>query len=161
MSGIVISVGMADYKTARSPDLLLTAGLGSCIGICIHDPYLKVGGMAHIMLPTANGSLGGNPAKYADTALELLLNEISKMGAITSRLRAKIAGGAQMFSFPGKPPVLKIGDRNAEAVEMELKKHRIPLLVTDVGGSFGRTIHFDVGSGELRIRTINHGEKVV
>jgi len=160
MSGI-ITVGMADYKTARSPDLLLTAGLGSCIGICIHDPFLKVGGMAHIMLPTAGGSLGGNPAKYVDTAMELLLNEIVGMGANKSRLRAKIAGGAQMFSFPGKPQILKIGDRNAEAVQQELKKYGIPLLISDVGGSFGRTIHFDVGTGALRIRTINHGEKVV
>ena len=157
----VISVGMADYKTARAPDLLMTAGLGSCIGICIHDPFLKVGGLAHIMLPTASGSLGGNPAKYADTGLELLLQEISGMGANQSRLRAKIAGGAQMFSFPGRPPVLKIGDRNAETVVQELKKHRIPLLAIEVGGSFGRTIHFDVGTGQLRIRTINHGEKVV
>ncbi|EHQ91596.1 chemotaxis protein CheD [Desulfosporosinus youngiae] len=157
----VITVGMADFKTAASPDLLLTAGLGSCIGICIHDPFLKVGGMAHIMLPTANGSMGGNPAKYADTALELLLKAIIGMGANKTRLKAKMAGGAQMFSFPGKPPVLKIGDRNAEAVEQELKRYGIPLLAADVGGSFGRTIHFDVGTGELRIRTINHGEKVV
>ena len=160
MNGL-ISVGMADFKTARSPDILLTAGLGSCIGICIHDPFLKVGGMAHIMLPSASGSLGGNPAKYADTALVLLLKEIAGMGANNSRLRAKIAGGAQMFSFPGKPPVLKIGERNAEAVEQELKKNGIPLMIADVGGSFGRTIHFDVGTGELRIRTINHGEKVI
>ncbi|SDG15738.1 chemotaxis protein CheD [Desulfosporosinus hippei] len=157
----VITVGMADFKTAVAPILLLTAGLGSCIGICVHDPLLKVGGMAHIMLPTANGSLGGNPAKYADTALELLVRDIMSMGASKSRLRAKMAGGAQMFSFPGKPPVLKIGDRNAEAVEQELKRHGIPLLVADVGGSFGRTIHFNVGTGDLHIRTINHGEKVV
>lgn len=160
MSG-VITVGMADYKTARSPDLLLTAGLGSCIGICIHDPYLKVGGMAHIMLPTAGERLGGNPAKYADSALELLIVDILSMGANRSRLRAKIAGGAQMFSFPGKPPVLKIGDRNAEAVQDGLKKSGIPLLIADVGGSFGRTIHFDVGTGDLRVRTINFGEKVI
>ena len=157
----VISVGMADFKTAKTPDILLTAGLGSCIGICIHDPILKVGGMAHIMLPTASGSLGGNPAKYADTALGLLLKEIFSMGANTSRLRAKMAGGAQMFSFPGKPPVLKIGERNAEAVEQELKKNGIPLLIADVGGNFGRTIHFDVGTGQLHIRTINQGEKVI
>lgn len=158
---VVISVGMADYKTARAPEILLTAGLGSCIGICIRDPFLKVGGMAHIMLPTASKSLGGNLAKYADTALELLLKEIAAMGANKGRLKAKIAGGAQMFSFPGKPPVLKIGERNAEAVKEELRKHGIPLLVEDVGGSFGRTIYFDVGTGELRIRTINHGEKVI
>lgn len=158
---VVINVGMADYKTARTPDILMTAGLGSCIGVCIHDPVLKVGGLAHIMLPTANGSTAGNLYKYADTAIEIMLREILDLGAAKARLRAKMAGGAQMFSFPGKPPVLKIGDRNAEAVESELKRFGVPLLVTDVGGSFGRTIHFNVGTGSLRVRTINHGEKVI
>lgn len=158
---MVINVGMADYKTAHTPDILMTAGLGSCIGICIHDPVLKVGGMAHIMLPTSNGSTGGNLYKYADTALEIMLAEILNLGANKARLRAKMAGGAQMFSFPGKPPVLKIGDRNAEAVEQELKRFGVPLLVADVGGNFGRTIHFDVGTGNLKVRTINHGEKVI
>ena len=157
----VINVGMADLKTAKIPDILMTAGLGSCIGICIHDPIQKVGGMAHIMLPTANGNFGGNPAKYADSAVEILIENIIRLGAAKSRLRAKIAGGAQMFSFPGKPPVLKIGDRNAEAVSEELKRLGIPLIVSDVGGSFGRTIHFNVGTGELKVRTINHGEKVI
>lgn len=157
----VITVGMADYKTSKIPDILMTAGLGSCIGICISDPVEKVGGMAHIMLPTSNGHPGVNPAKYADTAVELMIQDILRLGAKKMRLRAKIAGGAQMFSFPGKTNVLKIGDRNAEAVEVELKRLGIPLLVADVGGSFGRTIHFDVGTGDLKIRTINHGEKVI
>ena len=157
----VINVGMADYKTARTPDILMTAGLGSCIGVCIHDPLAKVGGLAHIMLPTANGNVNGNPYKYADTAIELMLRDILSLGASRGRLKAKMAGGSQMFSFPGKQQILRIGDRNAEAVEQELKRMGIPLLVADVGGSFGRTIHFDVGTGELRVRTINHGEKVI
>lgn len=157
----VITVGMADYKTSKTPDILMTAGLGSCIGICIYDPVEKVGGMAHIMLPSANGNQGTNQAKYADTAVELLIQDILRLGAHKIRLRAKIAGGAQMFSFPGKPNVLRIGDRNAEAVGAELKRFGIPLLVADVGGSFGRTIHFDVGTGDLKVRTINHGEKVI
>ncbi|AHF07769.1 chemotaxis protein CheD [Desulfitobacterium metallireducens] len=157
----VITVGMADYKTSKTPDILMTAGLGSCIGICVHDPVEKVGGMAHIMLPTSSGHAGVNLAKYADTAVELMIQDILRLGAKKMRLRAKIAGGAQMFSFPGKTTVLKIGDRNAEAVEAELKRLGIPLLVADVGGSFGRTIHFDVGTGELKVRTINHGEKVI
>lgn len=157
----IITVGMADFKTSKAPDILMTAGLGSCIGICIHDPFEKVGGMAHIMLPSANGNLSVNQAKYADTAVELLINDILRLGASKIRLRAKIAGGAQMFSFPGKTNVLKIGDRNSEAVEAELKRFGIPLIIADVGGSFGRTIHFDVASGDLRVRTINHGEKVI
>lgn len=157
----VINVGMADLKTTKTPNILMTAGLGSCIGICIHDPILKVGGMAHIMLPTANGHNAENPAKYADSAMEILIADILRLGAQKSRLRAKIAGGAQMFSFPGKPPVLKIGDRNAEAVTEGLARIGIPLIISDVGGSFGRTIHYDVGTGDLKIRTINHGEKVI
>jgi chemotaxis protein CheD len=158
---IVINVGMADYKIAKNPDLLMTAGLGSCIGICLFDTVLKVGGMAHIMLPSANGSKTGNLAKYADTALDLLLKEIFHFGGNKLRLRAKLAGGAQMFSFPGKQTVLNIGQRNAQAVEKELKRLSIPILATDVGGSFGRTIHFAVGTGDLHIRTINQGEKVI
>jgi chemotaxis protein CheD len=72
-----------------------------------------------------------------------------------------MAGGAQMFSFSGKTTLLKIGERNAQAVEQELKKAGIPLLALDVGGNFGRTIHFNIKTGELNIRTINHGEKVI
>lgn len=160
MSNTII-VGMADYKVGRSPDRLMTAGLGSCIGVCIYDIQTQIGGMAHIMLPNSKESMKGNPAKYADSCLEMMLEELSKLGVMRSRLKAKMAGGSQMFSFAGKAPLLKIGERNAEAVEQELKKAKIPLLAYDVGGNFGRTIHFDIQSGDLHIRTINHGEKVI
>lgn len=160
MSNTII-VGMADYKTGKTPDKLMTAGLGSCIGVCIFDPGSQIGGMAHIMLPSFKESMKGNPAKYADTCMEMLLSELYKIGVAKSRLRAKMAGGAQMFSFAGKTPLLKIGERNAEAVEQELKKLAIPLLAYDVGGTFGRTINFDLKTGDLHIRTINHGEKVI
>lgn len=161
MSNNTIIVGMADYKVGRSPDKLMTAGLGSCIGICIYDVQSQLGGMAHIMLPNSKESLKGNPAKYADSCLEMMLDELYKLGVMKARLKAKMAGGAQMFSFAGKAPLLKIGERNAEAVEQELKKMGIPLLAYDVGGNFGRTINFDIKTGDLHIRTINHGEKVI
>ncbi|MDR3288284.1 MAG: chemotaxis protein CheD [Peptococcaceae bacterium] len=160
MNGIVM-VGMADVKTAQGEDILMTPGLGSCIGICIFDSVKKVGGMAHIMLPTAIGHAEGNPAKYADTGTNLLVEGVLALGGVKSRLKAKIAGGAQMFTFADKPQILKIGDRNAEAVKRELKKLGIPLLVADVGGNYGRTIHFSVNTGNLKVRTINHGEKVI
>ncbi|MCM1567365.1 MAG: chemotaxis protein CheD [Dehalobacter sp.] len=157
----MIVVGMADYKVGRAPDKLMTAGLGSCIGICVYDPSTQIGGMAHIMLPSSLESLQGNPAKYADTCLAMMLEEMVKLGVMRSRLKAKMAGGSQMFSFGNKAPLLKIGERNAQAVEQELKKVGVPLLVYDVGGSFGRTITFDIQSGDLHVRTINHGEKVI
>jgi chemotaxis protein CheD len=90
-----------------------------------------------------------------------MLDDLYQLGVSRMRLKAKMAGGAQMFSFAGKTPLLKIGERNAEAVEQELKKARIPLLAYDVGGTFGRTINFDIKTGDLHIKTINHGEKVI
>jgi chemotaxis protein CheD len=160
MSNTIV-VGMADYKVGRTPDKLMTAGLGSCIGVCIYDLQSAIGGMAHIMLPSSKENLKGNAAKYADSCIELLLEDLFKLGVNKMRLKAKMAGGAQMFSFAGKAPLLKIGERNAEAVEQELKKARIPLLAFDVGGTFGRTINFDIKTGDLYIKTINHGEKVI
>lgn len=156
-----IMVGMADYKVGKTPDKLMTAGLGSCIGVCVYDLQARIGGMAHIMLPNSEESLKGNPLKYANTCISMMLEELYKLGVAKSRLRAKMAGGAQMFAFSDKTPLLKIGERNAAAVQQELKKAGIPLLVHDVGGSFGRTITFDIYTGDLHIRTINHGEKVI
>jgi chemotaxis protein CheD len=160
MSNTII-VGMADYKIGKTPDILMTAGLGSCIGICIYDLQSQIGGMAHIMLPSSSEVTKGKETKYADTCIELMLADLYKLGARAARLKAKMAGGAQMFSFAGKAPLLKIGERNTHAVEQELLKAGIPLIAADVGGTYGRTIHFDIASGNLFIKTINQGEKVI
>jgi len=158
---ITLVVGMADFKVGRTPDKLMTAGLGSCIGVCIYDLHSCVGGMAHIMLPSSRENMKGNAAKYADTCIEMMLDELYAAGAKRLWLQAKMAGGAQMFSFAGNPTVFKIGERNAKAVQNELKKAGIPLISYDVGGTFGRTINFDIQTGNLHIKTINHGEKVI
>lgn len=160
--GEIIKVGMADLKVANEPDFLMTAGLGSCIGICIYDLSARVGGLAHIMLPSSSQTRNSeNKAKFADTAVPVLINEMVKLGAAPSRMKAKIAGGAQMFSFPGASDILRIGERNAEAVKEALASLRIPLIASDTGGSYGRTIQLSAKTGELQIRTIQHGEKVI
>jgi len=156
-----IVVGMADYKIGKAPDKLMTIGLGSCVGICIYDLSMQIGGMAHIMLPKFQGKKTENPAKYADSCIALMVGELLKLGVNRSRLKAKIAGGASMFSFTGDSPLLKIGEHNVETVKMEIKKAGIPLIAFDVGGNFGRTIVFDLKTGELLIKTINHGQKVI
>jgi chemotaxis protein CheD len=158
----IIQVGMADLKLAKAPDQLMTAGLGSCIGICVCDPIAKVGMLAHIMLPMSTQAKNAqNRAKFADSAISMLLEEMDKNGASRSRLQAKIAGGAQMFKFSGESDIMKIGERNTQAVIEELEKHRVRLLAKDTGGNFGRTITFDVESGSLLVRTIGHGERVI
>jgi chemotaxis protein CheD len=158
----IIQVGMADVKMTRAPDRLMTAGLGSCIGICIYDKYIKLASLAHIMLPSSvQAKNPENKAKFADTAIELVLAMMLKSGANRSRLQAKIAGGAQMFKFSGESDIMKIGERNAKAVEENLQKHRIPLLARDTGGNYGRTITLDPETGDLLVRTIGHGERII
>lgn len=158
----VIQVGMADLKVARTPDKLMTAGLGSCVGVCLYDRVPKLGGLAHIMLPSSQQARNNqNPAKFADSAIEMLVAEMTKAGAERNRLTAKIAGGAQMFNFAGESDIMKIGERNALAVRETLKRLEIRLLASDTGGNYGRTIVFDIETGDLAVKTIGHGERII
>lgn len=156
----LIKVGMADYKTGRNPNSLISYGLGSCVGIALYDAVTKIGGLAHIMLPDSTQARSTeNPAKFADTALPLMLNEMIKMGALKARVTAKIAGGAQMFTFANATDVMRVGERNAEAVRMLLKKMDIRILADDTGGNYGRTVELKIDTGIYRVRTIAQGEK--
>ncbi|WP_153726603.1 chemotaxis protein CheD [Heliorestis convoluta] len=153
---------MADLKVSKAPQNLMTSGLGSCIGICLYDGTARVGGLAHIMLPASTQARSSdNKAKFADTAIPFLIDEMRRLGAVKSRLVAKIAGGAQMFAFPGSSDVMRIGERNAEAVIIHLRRENIPLLAKETGGNYGRTIELDTSTGKLHIRTIDRGEKVL
>ncbi|UTR10844.1 chemotaxis protein CheD [Evansella sp. LMS18] len=161
----VIRVGMADINFAASPSTIRTSGLGSCVGVVIYDEKLNIGGMAHIMLPDSSMSRGGivQRAKYADTAVTDLVSYFHskcKEGE-TVRLKAKIAGGAQMFQFSTSTELFRIGPRNVEAVKEQLKKRKVILMNEDTGGSSGRTIEFDPATKKLYIRTVNKGEKAI
>jgi chemotaxis protein CheD len=156
-----VIVGMGDYKISKVPDQLMTIGLGSCLGVCIYDSAAKVGGMAHIMLPNSRDMPKGSPLKYADTCLKAMIDELNRSGGASSRFKAKIAGGAQMFSFSGTNTVMHIGENNTEAVAMELKKYGIPLIAQDVGGNSGRTITFNIETADLHVKTVKAGGKVI
>ncbi|MCL2226454.1 MAG: chemotaxis protein CheD [Oscillospiraceae bacterium] len=156
-----IVVGMADLKVAKAPDILTTLGLGSCIGITLYAPAKKVGGMAHIMLPTYKGFEGQNIAKFADSAIIELVNQIARLGAPRASLVAKIAGGAHMFGRSQNNDMLKIGERNAAASLAILKQLGIPIKANDTGGTHGRTIELHVETGALKIRTVGAGEKFI
>lgn len=158
--GELVKVGMADYKVSRAPASLITYGLGSCIGIAVYDATTKVGGLAHIMLPDSKQARSSdNPAKFADTAIPLMVNDMIRLGASKQRLRAKIAGGAQMFTFANQTDIMRIGERNAEAVRIVLKSMEIPIVADDTGGNYGRTVELKLESGGFRIKTIDKGEK--
>ncbi|KGX93149.1 chemotaxis protein CheD [Pontibacillus halophilus JSM 076056 = DSM 19796] len=155
----VIKVGIADLQFVESPNTIRTSGLGSCVGIILFDERLKLGGMAHIMLPDskANRAKPCNRAKYADTAIDDLFHKLLEKKAATYRLKAKIAGGAQMFAYASSSDVMRIGERNIEAVKEKLSQLKIPIVAEDTGGNSGRTIEFDPEDASLMIRTVNKG----
>lgn len=158
----MIKVGMADLNSCKSPGALTTLGLGSCIGIVLYDPKTKVSGLAHIMLPDSTQiKNNSNVAKFADTAIVKLISDMEKLGANKKRLVAKIAGGAQMFSFGSGNDLMRIGERNAIATRDKLKQLGIPLLGEDCGKNYGRTIEFYSESGDLHIKTIGKELKII
>ena len=157
-----ITVGISDLNIARSPDILVTYALGSCIGICLYDATAKIAGLSHIMLPSAAAApnVANQPMKFADTAVELLVRKMESAGARRVLLKAKIAGGAQMFSGLSISSIANIGLRNAQAVKMELMRQRIPILAEDTGKNYGRTLFLSAEDGSMTIKSATKGEWV-
>ena len=99
----IIQVGMADLKIARSPDRLMTAGLGSCIGICIFDRSLKLGSLAHIMLPSSlQAKNPENKAKFADSAIEVVLDMMLQMVLAVIVCKLRLLAELRCLNFPEK-----------------------------------------------------------
>lgn len=154
-----VKVGIAEIGIAVSPQVIRTVGLGSCVGVVIYDSRLKMAALAHVMLPDSSLAKGGafNPAKFADSAVEELVTLLKRNGSTGRRLKAKLAGGAQMFQLAETQEIMKIGVRNIEAVEKQLARFHIAKVAADVGGNYGRTIEFDPESEKLSIRTVHQG----
>ena len=151
----VIRVGMADLNICKAPDVIMTIGLGSCIGLTLYDPVTKIGGMVHYMLPDSTATENnGNIAKFADTGIEELLKQVTRAGASRSRLVAKIAGGAKMFGVAQLSNIGSIGDRNAQAAKQMLNKLNIRLIAEDTGLNYGRTVELHCDNGDFHIKAI-------
>ncbi|MGE5589059.1 MAG: chemotaxis protein CheD [Bacillota bacterium] len=156
-----VAVGLGELALGTGArDLLVCYGLGSCIGIAAYDPVLRVGALAHVVLPDSSLSRGPDKdAKFADKAVPALLATLAARGAAVSRLVVKIAGGAQMLGTSPLASRLDIGARNAEAVKAALARAGVPLLAEDTGGNYGRTLRLFAATGRVQVSTIGRGEK--
>ncbi len=157
-----VKVGISDLNVVRAPDSLVTYALGSCVGICLYDANTKIAGLSHIMLPSSKEmtNMKTEIYKYADTAIVALLQKMQSMGARQIYLKAKIAGGAQMFNGNSNSSLSRIGQRNVAAVKAELARLRIPIIAEDTGKNYGRTLYLDASDGSMRIKSVNRGEWV-
>ena len=158
----MIKVGMADLNVCVAPNGITTLGLGSCVGIILYDQRNRIAGLAHVMLPDSTKiSNNKNKAKFADTGIDELIIRMKGIGANSTGLIAKIAGGAQMFAFSKNNDMMRIGDRNVEATKAKLKELGIPILAEDTGLNYGRTIEFYPETGELHIKSVGKERKVL
>ncbi len=153
---ITHKLGIAGINAIKRPDQIRTV-LGSCIGIAVVDVDAGVGGMAHIMLPSATGPTD-SPGKFADTGVDALLDSVIHAGARRDRLKAKIAGGAAMF---GDGADSGIGSRNVVAVKERLKKHSIKLVASEVGGNKGRRMSLNPETGDVEVQIIGQEPTVL
>lgn len=151
-------IGMAEFKATRAPEKLASLGLGSCVAFCAFDRIAQVGGLAHIMLPSSSIARDGiNPGKFADTAVPALLREMQSLGALLSRTKVAIVGGAHMFSFKAQEPSLDIGSRNVQSIEEICFFSGLTIQARSVGGNYGRSVFFDLSTGRITVRAINQG----
>jgi len=149
-------------NVVKAPGTLVTLGLGSCVGICLYDPISKVAGMAHCMLPDSTAIVNNdNVAKFVDTAVIRLVNDMVRKGASKAKIIAKLAGGAQMFAFSSTTESMRIGDRNVDAAIKVLKGLGIPLKSMDVRENYGRTIELFSEDGKLTVKSIGRGTKEI
>ncbi len=154
-----VTVGISDLNVVKAPDTLVTYALGSCVGICMYDPVTKVAGLSHIMLPSSTMNRDPKQAmRFANTAIPMLLKKMESAGAQRPRIKAKIAGGAQMFSSTGNSAISNIGQRNIAAVKQALATLRIPIIADDTGKNYGRTLYLTAEDGVMRIKSVNRGE---
>lgn len=152
-------VGIADMKMCRIEGTLITYALGSCIGICLYDPVIKLAGMIHIMLPENTGSDLSNAFKYADTGIRETIRKMTTFGAMKNRITAKIAGGAKMFDLKGSGTIGNIGERNIISVRSLLRAEGIRIISEDVGFNYARTMSFDAANGAVKIRSFGKPDK--
>ena len=150
MANQLVNVGIAQVMLGDKTTILRTI-LGSCVGICIYDKVVKMGGLAHVLLPE-DSTKSNNREKFAETAVPYMVDLLIKGGCKVPNMTAKIAGGASMFNFAASFALGNIGDKNVEMTLKMLQKFNIPVLEKDVGGNVGRVIDFNISDGSLKIK---------
>jgi len=147
-------IGIGEIKIAQGDVILSAYGVGSCVVLTFYDATTQTGGLAHILLPHgADGSF-----KHPKGAIEELIKQFMSRGIDKKQIIAKIAGGSTMF---GDLIQTSIGQRNIAETKEQLKRFSISLIAEDVSGNWGRTIFFNLNTGDVLIKSYRHGEKII
>jgi chemotaxis protein CheD len=152
------TVGIADMKvSADRSDIIVTHALGSCLGIIVYDPQVRVAGMLHAMLPDSTQSperAKENPYSFIDTGVPLLFRAAYALGAVKGRVLLTVVGGASMKTATHEgEDVFQIGRRNITALRKLLWKNGVLVHKRLVGGTTSRTLQVAVEDGSVRVTT--------
>jgi chemotaxis protein CheD len=155
-------VKIAEWAVAAAPDRIVAIGLGSCVAIMLHDAKACVGGMAHVLLPSQPAAQEqAQPGRCASSAVPRLLVEMRALGA-SGTITAKLVGGASLFgAMLTRAGAGAIGERNVAAAREALTAARVRVVGELVGGTVGRSVYFDVGSGRVDVRSMRSGDRVL
>ncbi len=155
-----VVVGVGDLAVSNNSQVTLsTYALGSCVGVIAYDPLVMAGGILHIMLPDSLISpdkAAKQPAMFADTGLPFFFRSLVGMKVDRNRMRIFLAGGASVLN--GTDP-FKIGERNAAAVKKILGVYQIPVCGEDLGGNINRTVHLELATATLTLKTPDRTEQ--
>lgn len=147
-------VGVADMKVSNNPaEDVITYSLGSCIGLVIYDPVVRVGGILHYMLPEsaiAKEKAVQKPFMFADTGIPRLFKTAYAMGAMKPRIKIFVAGGAEILDQNG---FFNIGKRNYLALKKMFFKNKVMIDKQEVGGNINRTVRIEIASGDIFLKT--------
>ncbi len=147
-----VTLHMGGIHAAREPTVISTV-LGSCIAVCLREPRKRIGGMNHFMLPTRlDRDSDQRSACYGVYAMDLLVNELMKLGAERKRLQAKVFGAAHLLGMGHA--LHSVAAQNATFILTYLKTDGIPLLSYDLGGDAPRTVHFFTDTGRVLLKQL-------
>jgi chemotaxis protein CheD len=149
------------YATRRN--MLLVTVLGSCVATCIRDKNSNIGGMNHFMLPENSqeqGGWGATSTRYGTYAMEMLINQLLKLGAKRSNLEAKLFGGGAVIE---KMNTINVGERNAEFAMDYLKTEGIPVVATDLLDIYPRKVYFFPQTGRVLVKKLRtpHNDTII
>ncbi|HPB65885.1 MAG TPA: chemotaxis protein CheD [Spirochaetales bacterium] len=150
----VLTIHPGEYHVSRD-DIIISTVLGSCVSVAFWDRRLQQGGMNHFMLPgdVSDADLVRNPnAKYGMFAIELLYNELMKLGSMKRDLVAKVFGGASVLKLETGPT--KVPKGNVDFAQAYLHAEGIPIIANDTGGILPRKIFFFAQTGKVLLKRI-------
>lgn len=155
-------VDISDLKVSKDPNVeFITYSLGSCIGVAVWDPKVRVGGMLHFMLAEsrlAPGKAQDNPAMFADTGVPKLFHAVYALGGVKRRLVVKVAGGAAMFQTKEE---YDIGRHNYLFLRKLFWRNGILIASEHIGGCISRTMRLHVGTGRVTVHNQHMKQLVI